>query len=485
MVEIRLHNTKTRRKERFDPIDPDNVRIYVCGPTVYDRAHLGNARPVVVFDTLFRLMRHVYGADHVTYVRNFTDVDDKINARAAKLAEAGDRRPLEEIIHALTDETIGWYHADMDALGALRPTTEPRATEWIGAMVTMIADLIAKGHAYEKAGHILFRVRSYTGYGALSGRSVDDMIAGARVEVAPFKEDPMDFVLWKPSSDDLPGWDSPWGRGRPGWHIECSAMSYELLGASFDIHGGGIDLQFPHHENELAQSCCAHPEAGFAKVWMHNEMLQVEGKKMSKSLGNFFTVRDLLEQGVPGEVIRFVFLQTHYRKPMDWTAEKAREAQASLRKWAVRTYKSENGLPDPRVVEALADDLNTARAISIMHELAKNEQYGALLGSALLLGLNLKSPNLVTEGDVLFAGMQVNHNAMVDGIHAQNAEYLRRWRQRLLDERARAMETKDFAEVDLIKKMLIDAGVEVRMSKTDVVLRPGSDFDLGKLESLK
>ncbi|NBT31660.1 MAG: cysteine--tRNA ligase, partial [Rhodobacteraceae bacterium] len=289
MTTIRLHNTKTRKKEVFAPLDPNNVRMYVCGPTVYDRAHLGNARPVLVFDVLFRLLRHVYGENSVTYARNFTDVDDKINDTARSRKEAGASGTLEELITERTNETIAWYHADMDALGALRPTMEPRATEWIGAMKDMIADLIDRGHAYEKEGHVLFRVRSYADYGALSGRSVDDMIAGARVEVAPFKEDPMDFVLWKPSDDETPGWDSPWGRGRPGWHIECSAMSYELLGESFDIHGGGNDLQFPHHENEIAQSKCAHPHGDFARVWMHNEMLQVEGKKMSKSLGNFFT----------------------------------------------------------------------------------------------------------------------------------------------------------------------------------------------------
>jgi cysteinyl-tRNA synthetase len=270
MTDIQLYNTATRRKERFTPIDPENVRMYVCGPTVYDRAHIGNARPVIVFDVLFRLLRHVYGADHVTYVRNFTDVDDKINARAA---ESG--RSIREI----TDETTRWYLEDMAALGTLEPTKMPRATDWIGAMIAMIEGLIEKGHAYEAEGHVLFRVRSYKEYGALSGRSVDDMIAGARVEVAPYKEDPMDFVLWKPSSDDLPGWDSPWGRGRPGWHIECSAMAFELLGDAFDIHGGGNDLTFPHHENEIAQSKCSGH--GFARVWMHNEMLQVEGKKMS------------------------------------------------------------------------------------------------------------------------------------------------------------------------------------------------------------
>ena len=273
---IQLYNTATRQKQAFEPIDPENVRMYVCGPTVYDRAHIGNARPVIVFDVLFRLLRHVYGPEYVTYVRNFTDVDDKINTRAA---DSG--RTIGEI----TDETIQWYLDDMRAIGALDPTDMPRATQYIGQMVAFIQDLIAKGHAYAAEGHVLFAVDSWPeGYGKLSGRSVDDMIAGARVEVAPYKRNPMDFVLWKPSTDDLPGWDSPWGRGRPGWHIECSAMAHELLGEEFDIHGGGNDLMFPHHENEIAQSKCAGH--GFARYWLHNEMLQVEGKKMSKSLGN-------------------------------------------------------------------------------------------------------------------------------------------------------------------------------------------------------
>uniref|UniRef100_UPI00261A8618 cysteine--tRNA ligase n=1 Tax=uncultured Ruegeria sp. TaxID=259304 RepID=UPI00261A8618 len=338
MTTIKLHNTRTRTKEDFVPIDPENVRMYVCGPTVYDRAHLGNARPVVVFDVLYRLLRHVYGAEHVTYVRNFTDVDDKINATALKRKQAGAEGTLEQLVQERSDETIGWYLHDMGALGTLEPTEMPRATQYIAQMIAMIEDLIAKGHAYAAEGHVLFAVDSWKeSYGKLSGRSVDDMIAGARVEVAPYKKNPMDFVLWKPSTDELPGWDSPWGRGRPGWHIECSAMAYELLGESFDIHGGGNDLMFPHHENEIAQSKCAHPHGEFARVWLHNEMLQVEGKKMSKSLGNFFTVHDLLEQGVPGEVIRFVFLQTHYRKPMDWTEKKAREAEATLRKWRALT----------------------------------------------------------------------------------------------------------------------------------------------------
>jgi len=323
---IKLHNSKTRKKEVFVPLDPKNVRMYVCGPTVYDRAHLGNARPVVVFDVLNRLLRHVYGAKHVTYARNFTDVDDKINATALSRKEAGAPGTLEELVAERTEETIDWYLKDMGALGALEPDHMPRATGYIAQMIVMIEDLIKRGHAYpDGAGHVLFSVKSYPDYGKLSGRSVDDMIAGARVEVADNKRDPMDFVLWKPSTDELPGWDSPWGRGRPGWHIECSAMAHDLLGESFDIHGGGNDLQFPHHENEIAQSCCAHPEGEFARYWMHNEMLQVEGKKMSKSLGNFFTVRDLLDKGIPGEVIRFVFLSTHYGKPMDWTEKKARK----------------------------------------------------------------------------------------------------------------------------------------------------------------
>ena len=463
MVTIRLHNTKTRVKEDFTPIDPQNVRMYVCGPTVYDRAHLGNGRPVVVFDVLYRLLRHVYGEAHVTYVRNFTDVDDKINATAQARKAAGDPRSLEALIHERTAETIGWYHADMDALGALRPDHEPRATEYIGAMIAMIEDLIAKGHAYEKAGHVLFRVRSYAAYGALSGRSVDDMIAGARVEVAPFKEDPLDFVLWKPSDADLPGWPSPWGKGRPGWHIECSAMSYELLGGSFDIHGGGLDLQFPHHENEIAQSACAHPEEGFARVWMHNEMLQVEGKKMSKSLGNFFTVRDLLEQGVAGEVIRMVYLGTHYGKPMDWTTEKAEQAEATLRKWRGLVAGIEPApSPLPGMVAALADDLNTAGALAELHAAAGQGDGAGLLASAWLMGLLLPNMGDWAKGPDLSA-----------------------FAERLADLRAAAMASKDFSAVDALKAALKAAGVEVRMMKSGVELSPGPGFDLASLEALQ
>lgn len=463
-VTIKLHNSKTRKKEVFEPLDPKNVRMYVCGPTVYDRAHLGNARPVVVFDVLNRLLRHVYGADHVTYARNFTDVDDKINATALSRKEAGAPGTLEELVAERTEETIDWYLKDMGELGALEPDHMPRATAYITQMIVMIEDLINRGHAYpDGAGHVLFSVKSYPDYGKLSGRSVDDMIAGARVEVADNKRDPMDFVLWKPSTDDLPGWDSPWGRGRPGWHIECSAMSYELLGESFDIHGGGNDLQFPHHENEIAQSCCAHPEGEFARYWMHNEMLQVEGKKMSKSLGNFFTVRDLLDKGVPGEVIRFVFLSTHYGKPMDWTEKKAKEAEATLRKWYALVEGTEAVDVNNDIVAAIADDLNTSKAISEMHRLANAGDAAGLKAAMQLVGLwNEAAPEWATAPKVDLS----NFEALLAGA------------------REKAMETKDFSEVDRLKSGLLDAGVEVRMSKAGVELLPGADFDAAKLEAL-
>lgn len=455
MTMIRLYNSKTRSREEFVPINPRNVRMYVCGPTVYERAHLGNARPAIVFDILYRLLSEVFGAGQVTYVRNFTDVDDKINARAAATGLS---------IRDITDTTTAWYLEDMAAVGVLEPTHMPRATEWIGAMVAMIADLVEKGHAYVADDHVLFSVESFSEYGALSGRSVDDMIAGARVEVAPYKRNPMDFVLWKPSDKDVPGWDSPWGRGRPGWHIECSAMSYELLGESFDIHGGGNDLQFPHHENEIAQSKCAHPGGDFARFWMHNEMLQVEGKKMSKSLGNFFTVRDLLDSGVPGEVIRFVMLSTHYRKPMDWTAEKAQEADKTLRKWYAKVDANDTSGPVPaEILNALGEDLNTPRVLSLLHEFVSAGRFADLASSLTLLGLmGDHKPEWAVSPDV----------------------DLSRHAERLTAARKAAMMTKDFSEVDRLKARLLDAGVEVRMSKSGVELVPGSDFDAGKLEEV-
>ncbi|MEL6509159.1 MAG: cysteine--tRNA ligase [Pseudomonadota bacterium] len=454
MTQIRLHNSKTRQKEVFTPLDPENVRMYLCGPTVYNRAHLGNSRNVLMFDVLFRLLRHVHGTDHVTYARNFTDVDDKINARAA---ESG--RPISQI----TEETIGWYHADMDALGALRPTHEPRATAYIAEMVAMIEGLIAKGHAYAAEGHVLFAVDSYDAYGALSGRSVDDMIAGARVEVAPYKKNPMDFVLWKPSSDDLPGWDSPWGRGRPGWHIECSAMTDALFGPSFDIHGGGTDLMFPHHENEVAQSCCAHPEGGFAQVWLHNAMLQVEGKKMSKSLGNFFTIRDLLDQGIPGEVIRFVMLGTHYRKPMDWTDRKRADADATLRKWREMTADVAAGAVSDNVIAALADDLNTAGAMAELFKLASAGEAETLKASAQMLG---------------FLTDELGGWDRVDtGEHGPRIEAL-------LIERAEARKAKDFARADALRDGFAAAGVLVKDTADGATWEAGPNFDPSKLNEL-
>lgn len=485
MVQIRLTNTKTRRKEPFQPIDSQDVRLYLCGPTVYDRAHLGNARPVVVFDVLVRLLRHVYGAEHVTYVRNFTDVDDKINATALARQQAGAPGTLEDLIRERTEETIGWYHADMDDLGAARPDHEPRATDYIGQMIAMIELLIEGGHAYARDGHALFRVRSYADYGRLSGRSVDDMIAGARVEVAPFKEDPMDFVLWKPSDAGLPGWDSPWGRGRPGWHIECSAMAHELLGESFDIHAGGIDLQFPHHENEIAQSCCAHPQGDFARVWLHNEMLQVEGKKMSKSLGNFFTVRDLLDQGIPGEVIRFVLLSTHYRKPMDWTAEKAREAEATLRKWRSSLRDVPPTEPHNLVLEALSDDLNASLAIAHLHGLYARWQ---ALVSGIVDGLEefegSREEQIVQVEAVFVASAQLL-GLLGDelGDWALDSADLTALAERLTMLRAEARASKDFSAVDMMKRQLTEAGVEIRMSQDGVELIPGAGFDESKLPS--
>ena len=474
MTTIRLNNTKTRKREDFVPIDPQNVRLYLCGPTVYDRAHLGNARPSLVFDVLFRLLREVYGVGHVTYVRNFTDVDDKINARAAESGRA---------IGDITAETIGWYHDDMDALGALRPTHEPRATNHIPQMIAMIGMLIDKGHAYAAEGHVLFSVESYEAYGALSGRSIDDMIAGARVEVAPYKRNPMDFVLWKPSGDGVPGWSSPWGYGRPGWHIECSAMSLELLGESFDIHGGGNDLQFPHHENEIAQSACAQPHGEFARYWLHNEMLQVEGKKMSKSLGNFFTIRDLLDQGVPGEVIRLVMLGTHYSKTMDWTETRRAEAEGTLRKWygilhghgfgpnLISALKADGKWePDGEFIGVLANDLNTSGALSRLHVLSKGKTPVALAGFAhgmQMLGLvNDWAAIPQFEGGEAGAGVAGSVAARVDA---------------LLAERAAARAAKDWGRADEVRDILNAAGVQVTDVGGQATWTAGPDFDAAKL----
>jgi cysteinyl-tRNA synthetase len=361
MPELYLHNSLSRRKERFVPVNPQHVRMYVCGPTVYDLVHVGNARPTVVYDLLARLLRRLY--PRVTYVRNITDVEDKINARARELGI-----PIEE----LTARTTADYQADMAALGAEPPDLEPRATHHVPAMIEIIQRLIASDHAYAADGHVLFSVASYPAYGRLSGRSAEELLAGARVEVAPYKRDPGDFVLWKPSTPDLPGWDSPWGRGRPGWHIECSAMSWKTLGETFDIHGGGTDLIFPHHENEVAQSCCAFPGSQFARYWVHNGMLLVGGEKMSKSLGNFITLRDALKR-VPGEVLRLVLLRTHYRSTPDFGDIAVQEAHRELDRFYRALEKfpgTDRGDVPKSVMNALCDDLNTPLALSAMHGLA-------------------------------------------------------------------------------------------------------------------
>ena len=452
-MSITLYNVKTRTKEAFKPIDDKNIRMYVCGPTVYDRAHIGNARPVVVFDILYRLLRYTYGTDFVSYARNFTDVDDKINVKSISTGRS---------IREITDETIKWYIEDMTALGALEPDHAPRATEYISEMIVMSSELIEKGHAYVADGHVLFDVSSYESYGELSGRSVEDMIAGARVDIAPYKRNPMDFVLWKPSNSEQPGWESPWGFGRPGWHIECSAMARALFGEKFDIHGGGLDLQFPHHENEIAQSCACCGQDSFANVWLHNEMLQVEGKKMSKSLGNFFSVRELLNKGFSGEVIRFVYLSTHYSKPMDWTAKKAEEAEATLRKWRKLTHGCQSSKAiSNEVIDALNDDLNTSKAITVLHGLAKTGDIEGLKSSAQILGLLSDHMGAWAE---------------------ENTFDLSKLEKLISISRDKAMKTKEFSELDNLKKSFIAAGLDVQMSKDGIKLIKSPKFNSSKLE---
>ena len=465
---LTLYNTLTRRKEAFSSIDADNVRMYVCGPTVYDYAHIGNARPVIVFDVLFRLLRHVYGAEHVTYVRNITDVDDKITARARRDYPGV---PLNQAIHDVTQTTEKQYKHDMSALGCLDPSVEPRATENIGEMIAMIDGLVKGGHAYAKDGHVLFDVRSFISdgeleYGKLARRSLDDMIAGARVEVAPYKRDPMDFVLWKPSTDDEPGWESPWGRGRPGWHIECSAMSARYLGETFDIHGGGIDLSFPHHENELAQSRCANHTEIMAQVWMHNGFLNVEGEKMSKSLGNFITVHELLETDTfggrtwPGDVLRLAVLMTNYREPIDFSIARLNEAEAMLQKWKTRIL--EGGLkfdgstaaveagagPCSKLIAALANDLNMPGALAELHRHAREEglhHAQRLYGSLQLLGL--------ADEASMKAFVAAEAEAMEDVDQTGVATRI--------DERLKAIANKDFATADAIREDLLTQNVQL------------------------
>jgi len=362
---LQIYDTFSNEKKLFEPIDPSNVRMYVCGPTVYDFPHVGNARPVIVFDLLFRLLRRIYGVGNVTYVRNITDVDDKIITAASE---------NNEDIKSLTERTIKFFHDDADYIGALEPTFEPKATDYINDMIDIISSLIEKDYAYVSEDNVLFSASKFSKYGQLSGKNLEEMIAGSRVEVESFKRSSSDFVLWKPSKSSEPGWDSPWGKGRPGWHIECSAMSEKLLGKNFDIHGGGQDLIFPHHENEIAQSECANNEK-FANYWLHNGFVNVEGNKMSKSDGNFVTVNQL-KQKYQGEVIRLAMISTHYRQPLNWTENNLTECKKTLDKWyqliSENHFSFDNEKISSEVINALEDDLNTPKAISVLHQLYKD-----------------------------------------------------------------------------------------------------------------
>ncbi len=442
-MSLRLFNTLTKTKEDFAPLDAKNVRMYVCGPTVYDFAHIGNARPAIVFDVLFRLLRHKYGAEHVTYVRNITDVDDKINERALRDFPG---LPLNAAIRSVTEKTEKQYHDDVAALGCLLPTFEPRATEFVlprpdgkADMVSLIAQLIARGHAYEAGGEVLFDTQSMPDYGRLSGRKLDEQQAGARVDVDAHKKHPHDFVLWKLSADNEPGWESPWGRGRPGWHIECSAMSAAYLGTTFDIHGGGLDLIFPHHENEIAQSRCAHGTPVMANVWMHNGFLQVEGEKMSKSLGNFITIRQALGEE-KGDVLRFNMLKTHYRQPVDWTAQGRTESFNTLTTWFGSFQFPETGEFTGGVLEALQDDLNTPKAVAELHALYRAGNYAELGSNLRALGFSGDAERQPRAGNTL----------------------TREFVQSQIDARDAARKARNFAESDRIRDELLANGIVLK-----------------------
>jgi cysteinyl-tRNA synthetase len=464
---LRLYDTLTREKRPFVPLDPNNVRMYVCGPTVYDFAHIGNARPVIVFDVLFRLLRHLYGADHVTYVRNITDVDDKINDRAARDFPG---LPLNEAIRKVTELTEKQFHDDVDALGALRPTVEPRATEHIAEMRTIIERLVQGGFAYVAEDHVLFSPQAMNAansilprYGALAKRSLDEMIAGARVDVAPYKRDAADFVLWKPSKPGEPSWPSPAGikaEGRPGWHIECSAMAWKHLGEQFDIHGGGIDLVFPHHENELAQTCCAFHEDRMANVWMHNGFLQVESEKMSKSLGNFVTIRELLADW-PGEVLRLNMLKTHYRSPMDWTLKGLEESHRTWIEWQNLASGLNKGVLEnltampqrplyPELEAALCDDLNTALAIAKIHELRNSAVHQSS-----------EMPILAFTDALRFMGLYRDNYSLVSELSKSEKELV----ETKINARSAARARKDFKESDRIRDELAAMGIVIKDSK--------------------
>ena len=451
---MRLYNTLTRSKQDFIPTDDQNVRMYVCGPTVYDFAHIGNARPVIVFDVLFRLLRHVYGPEHVTYVRNITDVDDKINARAIRDFPG---LPLNEAIRRVTETTAERFKADARALGCLEPTHQPRATENIAEMVGIIGKLLASGHAYIATGaegrEVLFAVQSMAEYGQLSRRKLEEQQAGARVAVEAHKRNPGDFVLWKESAADEPGWNGAFvadGRavtifGRPGWHIECSAMSHRYLGETFDIHGGGLDLIFPHHENEIAQSRCAFGTEVMASVWMHNGFLQVEGQKMSKSLGNFVTIADLIEKW-PGDVVRFNMLRTHYRQPIDWTNESLGHSDAALQSWRRLSRGHPEGIPSVSVIEALADDLNTPKALAALYQIKNPSEIKA---SLLFLGIDIESKDTTLRRVVQSSYDEIKEKIILKRITARLA--------------ARA--AKNWPESDRIRDELLAQGIVLKDNK--------------------
>jgi cysteinyl-tRNA synthetase len=458
-MDLRLYDTLSREKRNFVPLDRKNVRMYVCGPTVYDFAHIGNARPVIVFDVLFRLLRHLYGEQHVIYVRNITDVDDKINDRAARDFPG---QPLNEAIRNVTEQTEKQFHDDVAALGCLRPTVEPRATEHIAEMRDIIERLLKGGFAYVAEDHVLFSPEAMNAansilprYGALANRSLDEMIAGARVDVAPYKREATDFVLWKPSKPGEPSWPSPGGikvEGRPGWHVECSAMAWKHLGEQFDIHGGGIDLVFPHHENELAQSCCAFHQSRMANVWMHNGFLQVEGDKMSKSLGNFVTIRDLLADW-PGEVLRLTMLKTHYRSPIDWTLKSVEESAKTLDDWYWVAGEVKGEQPSRSIIDQVSDDLNTPQIIAVLHGLRNSAASGnerdrnEFAASLRLLGF-------LSESAAEWNGRKQR----ASGLDQKQVDDL-------IADRAAARARKDFKESDRIRDELAAMGVVVKDSK--------------------
>jgi cysteinyl-tRNA synthetase len=476
---LRIYNTLTRTKEVFTPIDPTNVRMYVCGPTVYDYAHIGNARPAIVFDVLFRLLRHIYGPEHVNYVRNITDVDDKINARALRDYP---NTPLNDAIRKVTEKTYDQYQRDVAALGCLPPTAQPRATEHIQGMVDTIRTLINRGHAYEAGGEVLFDVMAMKDYGALSGRKQEDLLAGARIAVDAHKKNASDFVLWKQSAPDEPGWDSPWGRGRPGWHIECSVMAKAHLGEVFDIHGGGLDLIFPHHENEIAQSRCANGTHGtdvMANYWMHNGFLQVEGQKMSKSLGNFITIADLLETnkfgGLPwtGDAIRLTMLMTHYSQPIDWTAENLAIAGANLHTFHHLGKKVFEGVnasdlvrfaelkPSERLLEILEDDLNTP---AVFH----SHLFGLVKQADQKGGIETE-PVVTLFGDLLFLGLDPYRFAQEELEKVKSARTIDDdLVNSLVVARLEARMVKDFAESDRIRDQLLAIGIQIKDVKDPV-----------------